>query len=381
VTKTARRLSLALLVAAMVVGAAFWAHAIDDEPSPPPKPPADPAKALYDKAVKLAEQGNTEQATKALEGIIALYPSSPYAAKAQAKLDALRQSPAPPPPPRGSPSSSTIARLGYTMVRVPAGKFLMGSPGDEPGREDDEAQHWVTITKPFLLGATEVTQGQWQKVMGNNPSHFQNCGADCPVEQVSWNDVIDFCNKLSDLEGLTRCYSGTGNAIQWDRACTGYRLPTEAEWEYAARAGTTTALYTGPLTIAGDHNGPELDPIAWYGGNSGVNYSGGADCSGWSNKQYSSSTCGTHPVARKRGNDWGLYDMLGNVWELTWDWYGSYPSGSVTDPTGPGGGSGRVGRGGGWSSGARGCRSALRGNSAPGLRFVFLGFRLSRSVR
>ena len=271
--------------------------------------------------------------------------------------------------------------LGYEFVEIPSGRFRMGSPSSEPGRIDAEGpQHTVTISRSFLLGATEVTQGQWRAVMGNSPSHFSSCGDDCPVEKVSWDDVVDFCNRLSDLDGLSRCYSGSGNNITWNRGCTGYRLPTEAEWEYAARAGTQTALYTGPLTIRGNNNGPELDAIAWYGGNSGVTYSGGYDCSGWPEKQYSSSKCGTHPVGRKQPNGWGLYDMHGNVWEWVWDWKADYPSGSVTDPVGPSGGSYRVLRGGSFLRYARFCRSARRGWGHHTGCGDDLGFRLARSL-
>ncbi len=273
--------------------------------------------------------------------------------------------------------SSTI---GYRLVRIPPGRFQMGSPSDEPQRSEGETRHWVTISKGFLLGATTVTQGQWQKVMGNNPSFFKNCGDDCPVESVSWFDVVDFCNRLSDLEGLSHCYGGVGEAIQWDRTCAGYRLPTEAEWEYAARAGSDAALSTGPLTIRGENSGPELDPIAWYGGNSAVAYAGAIDCSAWKGKQYPSTSCGPHPVAGKRGNAWGLFDMLGNVWEWVWDFKGEYPAGSVTDPTGPAAGALRVDRGGCWECYASFCRSAYRDGTVPGSRYYSLGFRLARSL-
>jgi formylglycine-generating enzyme required for sulfatase activity len=257
----------------------------------------------------------------------------------------------------------------------------MGSPSSEPGRYDNEVQHQVTLTQAFYLGKTEVTQRQWKAVMGSNPSGFKKCGDDCPVEQVSWTEGVEFCNKLSDREGLTRCYSGRGSNIAWDKNCSGYRLPTEAEWEYAARAGTATAVYTGPLTIRGANNGPELDGIAWYGGNSGVSYSDGDDCSDWGEKQYSSSACGTHPVAKKAPNPWGLYDMIGNVWEWTWDWYEAYARSPTTDPAGPVGGSLRVYRGGSWNYYARFCRSALRGPVGPGYRYSNLGLRLARSAR
>ena len=265
--------------------------------------------------------------------------------------------------------------VGY--VRIAPGSFTMGSPNSEEGRDDDETQHRVTITRAYCLKATEVTQGEWQAVMGSNPSQFTGCGANCPVEQVSWEDAVRFANALSKREGLQECYRGSDFV---GVTCTGYRLPTEAEWEYAARAGTTSALYTGNLTIRGQNHGPELNSIAWYGGNSGVNYSNGFDCSGWAEKQFASSTCGPHPVATKTANAWGLYDMLGNVWEWTSDWYGSYPSGTTSDPAGAQAGSYRVFRGGSWFYDARSVRAAYRHGNTPGYRSYSLGFRLSRTA-
>lgn len=214
------------------------------------------------------------------------------------------------------------------FVRIPAGKFTMGSPASEDGRSSDETQHEVTLTRPFELMVTPVTQALWQAVMGNNPSHFK--GPDLPVETVSWEDVQGFIRKLNQMLGIKSL-----------------RLPTEAEWEYACRAGTTGARY-------GD-----LDKVAWYSGNSSSN---------------------THPVGKKAPNAWGLHDMLGNVWEWCQDWYGTYPSGPVKDPTGPASGSARVRRGGGWRLGAGFVRAAYRNGSDPGYRDNFLGFRLARSL-
>ena len=248
------------------------------------------------------------------------------------------------------------------LVWIAPGTFTMGSPENESGRGSDEGpQHKVTISKGFWMGKTEVTQRQYQQLMGSNPSHFKNAGQDAPVEMVTWHDAKSFCGKLksrlpSDLRGLTA------------------RLPTEAEWEYACRAGTTTALYTGGLTIRGDNNGPELDAIAWYGGNSEVRYEGGYDSSGWSNKQYDHKRAGTQLVGRKQPNAWGLYDMLGNVWEWCEDSKRDYTASAQTDPEGSG--SSRVLRGGSWSLYARFCRSAYRYVDVPGLRRRYIGFRV-----
>jgi formylglycine-generating enzyme required for sulfatase activity len=211
---------------------------------------------------------------------------------------------------------------------------MMGSPSSEPGRDIDERQHQVTISQPFFMQTTEVTQGQWKRLMGSNPSHFSSCGDDCPVENVSWNDVQDFIVKLNRQEGTDK-----------------YRLPTETQWEYAARAGMQTRFSSGD-------DDTDLSRTGWYRGNSGLK---------------------THPVGQKIPNTWGLYDMHGNVWEWVQDWKGDYPSGSLTDPEGPSSGSRRVYRGGAWYYNAKICRSANRNDIDPGGRGSGLGFRLLRT--
>ena len=229
-----------------------------------------------------------------------------------------------------------------TMVWCPPGEFIMGSPEEEPGRFGNETQHRVKLTEGFWMAKTEVTQKQWQSVMGNNPSRWKD--DDLPVECVSWEDCKEFCKKA-------------GN---------GLRLPTEAEWEYACRAGSTTALPNGDIRILGECNAPALDPIAWYSGNSSVGWSGcnGVDSSGWADKQYPGGEAGTHPVGQKRANSWGLHDMIGNVLEWCEDWYQEdLGHVVVTDPMSPASGADRadrVLRGGSWGHGARFCRSADR---------------------
>lgn len=218
------------------------------------------------------------------------------------------------------------------MIYVGPGTFTMGSPSSEEGRENDETPHRVTLTKGFWLGKYEVTQKQWQSVMGANPSYFK--GDNLPVEIVSWNDCQEFARKVNDA--ARRQFGG------------GARLPTEAEWEYACRAGTSDA-YSGT---------GRLDDMGWYSDNSGSK---------------------THAVGQKRANGWGFHDMHGNVFELCQDWYGDY-GGNSTDPLGPASGDSRVLRGGGWRGYARLCRSASRRGFNPGYRSNRCGFRLCCSA-
>ncbi len=253
------------------------------------------------------------------------------------------------------------------LLWVDPGKFMMGSPPQEPERGTDETFHQVELTSGFWLGKMEVTQGQWEVIMGENPSNFSEAGKNAPVEKVSWDNVSQFCQKVTEQErGAKRLPVGYE-----------YTFPTEAQWEYACRAGTNKALYTGDLTVEGERNSPELDPIAWYGGNSGVDYDGGYDTSGWKEKQIEHSNAGTHAVGLKQPNSWGFYDMIGNVYEWCADMYGPYPKGSAIDPEATAGNRKRVIRGGGWYSKAGKCRSANRNNYIPVFRSSSLGFRLA----
>ena len=230
----------------------------------------------------------------------------------------------------------------YAFRWCPAGKFMMGSPGSESSRYDDEGpRHEVTLTKGFWMLETEVTQAMWKSVTGDNPSHFK--GDNLPVENVSWDDCQKFCRKLSSKIGLE------------------ISLPTEAQWEYACRAGTITPFSFGS-TLNGDN----------------------ANCDG--NYPYGTSTNGqylqkTAPVKSYAPNAWGLYDMHGNVWEWCQDWKDDYPSGSVTDPTGPNSGSSRVLRGGCWVSLALSCRSVSRSRLLPDGRNDVVGFRVVGSAQ
>lgn len=229
--------------------------------------------------------------------------------------------------------------LGMEFVYITPGTFLMGSPSDEPGRTDDEKQHWVTLTTGFYMQTTEVTQEQWKAVMETHPPFLRMCRDDCPVERISWNDAQIFIHKLNKL-------TGSGN----------FRLPTEAEWEYAARAGSTTAFANGGISVLDCSHDLLLDKIGWYCGNSG--------------------SYPHHPVAQKKPNAWGLYDMHGSVWEWCQDWYAKYPSGSITNPIGPSIGTERVLRGGGLADDAISCRSANRFGLDTDIRYDYIGFRL-----
>jgi formylglycine-generating enzyme required for sulfatase activity len=228
------------------------------------------------------------------------------------------------------------------LVWCPPGTFWMGSPENELGHRDHEVRHRVTLTKGFWIGKFPVTQEQWEFLMGNNPSRFIAVGKNAPVESVMWDDCQNFRTKLQPLaaRGIPQAHP---------------RLPTEAEWEYACRAGTVTTLNSGKdLTSAYDACA-NLDAVGWYGKNSGSS---------------------THAVGQKAPNAWGIFDMHGNVSEWCADWFGEYPSGEVTDPTGPSSGLIRVVRGGTWGDNARFCRAAYRTGLEPHDRYSYVGFRV-----
>jgi formylglycine-generating enzyme required for sulfatase activity len=233
------------------------------------------------------------------------------------------------------------------LVEIPAGTFLMGSPPGEKDRQANEGQVAVTLTKPFWLGKTEVTQGQFKKVMGTEPWLNQGgiqIGEDNAASYVDWSEATAFCQRLTDTDHK----SGKLPAGE------SYRLPTEAQWEYACRAGTQTAYSFGD-------NEKQFGNYGWCRGNTvdvGQGYA--------------------HKVGMKKSNPAGLFDMHGNVWEWCSDWYGDGLSGDA-DPVGPGGGSFRVRRGGGWLAGPGLCRSSQRYSSVPSDRYFDVGFRVARS--
>lgn len=253
----------------------------------------------------------------------------------------------------GVSGKKLVADLGngvkIELLQIPAGTFTMGSPSSEKNHQSDEEQVRVRITKPFYLGKTEVTQAQWKAVMGSNPSSLR--GDNLPVERVSWNDAMEFCEKLTKRERAAgRLPRG------WK-----YTLPTEAQWEYACRAGTTTRFSFG-------NSDEDLFRYANFADKNSV--------FSWKDASQDDGFIETSPVGFFRPNAWGLYDMHGNVWEWCADWYANSLSGG-DNPTGSKFGSSRVNRGGGWGYGAQDCRSAFRYYLSPDFCSDYLGFRLA----
>lgn len=250
--------------------------------------------------------------------------------------------------------------LGMQLIYIAPGTFLMGSPPSEEGHRHDETLHRVTLRQGFYISETEVTQAQWIKLMHVNPSAFKECGDDCPVDNVSWNDCQLFIKKLNQAEETDQ-----------------YRLPTEAEWEYACKAGSQTAFCNGDITVIGCEMDPNLSRVGWYCGNSG--------------QREPVSDFKPHPVKLKKPNAWGLYDMHGNAQEWCLDacrsrsWWttkigvftATYKDG-IIDPLSTKGDR-RVFRGGGWNSSAKYCRSSSRSCFKPGLRRNNIGFRIVKT--
>ena len=289
----------------------------------------------------------------------------------------------------------------------PPGKFTMGSPADEPGRDAYEVAHPVRLTEGFWLGVTEVTQGQWEAVTGKTlrdqaalmladetlyPFGGQQitlraaakaaegdvtkaidsvCGASAPyipIYYVSWDDATEFCKLLTESERKAGTLPPGAH----------YALPTEAQWEYACRAGTKGATYAGPMKVLGENNAPVLNDIAWYGGNSGVGYKGaGWATVGWPNQAFPGKIAGPRRSGQKKGNAWGLHDMLGNVYEWVADYSAVYGEGEAVDPRGPETGHNHPYRGGSWKHYATMSRAAKSFEAPPTYRVNDVGFRVA----
>lgn len=254
------------------------------------------------------------------------------------------------------------------LVLINGGTFEMGSPETEMQRETDETQHNVTVSS-FYIGRYEVSQKEYEEVMGENPSNFK--GENLPVESVSWYDAIEFCNKLSQNEGLTPVYTIDGENVSWDRSANGYRLPTEAEWEYAARAGTTTPFNTQDSISDKEAN--------YYG-----HYPYGIEENYFSQEnletepgEYRQTTVEVNSFSP---NSWGLYNIHGNVAEWCFDYYGEYDLENTNNPTGPETGTLKVNRGGAWNDYAKHLRSAYRASTTPSQAMSTIGFRIARNA-
>lgn len=251
----------------------------------------------------------------------------------------------------GTVSDMMALEVRPNLVMVLMGTFTMGSPAAEAGRASDEVQHTVRLTTNFWIAESEVTQKQYRNLMGSNPSNF--VGDDLPVETVNWFEAVAYCNALSLKENLTPCYQISGTTVAWPSGvkCTGYRLPTEAEWEYAANpASLPRTVYAGSNTV---------DGVAWYELNAGNT---------------------THAVKTKTANGRGLYDLSGNTWEWVWDYYqANYEALPPTDPIGPATGTNRIVRGGSWFLGATEDRVARRYGISPAVRGNVMGIRVVKS--
>jgi formylglycine-generating enzyme required for sulfatase activity/flavodoxin len=251
--------------------------------------------------------------------------------------------------------------ISSSLVLIDGGTFKMGSQSDEPERTDDEILHEVTVDS-FYIAKTELTQKEYQSLMGNNPS--ENQGDNLPVENVTWYDAIQYCNKLSVSEGLTPCYTISSNSVTWDKSADGYRLPTEAEWEYAARAKTDTPFSFGDYVDDEDANCYNA-----YGYN--------CDASGTWVNGYLQHTVRVDSYA---ANGYGLYNMHGNVAEWVWDWYSDYSIENTSNPTGPDSGNYKIARGGGWNDFPKHIRSAYRSAFPADVPLYSIGIRPVRSA-
>ncbi len=250
----------------------------------------------------------------------------------------------------------------YTLIK--GGTFQMGSPASEPERSSDEIQHSVTV-RNFYMSKTEISQKEYQEIMGDNPSATK--GDDLPVTNITWYDAVQYCNKLSQKEGLTPCYTVSGTTVTWDKSANGYRLPTEAEWEYAARANTTTPFNFGDYVHNSDAN---CYNAYGYNNDASGNWVNGSDA-------YLRKTVA---VTQYPANAYGLYNMHGNAAEWVWDWYDEYDSQATANPTGSESGNAKVVRGGGWNDHPKHIRSAYRGAQPADVGLYSIGVRPVRNA-
>ncbi len=283
-----------------------------------------------------------------------------------------RPAPAPPLPASGT-QSITEPITGMRLWYVRRGRYMLGSPGSEPLRDPNELRHSVRLTYDFWIGETEVTQQQWMEIIGHNPAYFADM-AKYPVELINWYEAVEFANRLSERSYRAPCYvlkdcqGRLGHGLTCGEVtfvgldCTGYRLPTEAEWEIAARAGSAESFSTGSTLTTSQANYDGARP-----------YPPGVPSAVYHGRPVE--------VNHYQPNAWSLYQMHGNLYEWTWDRFAPYPGHSVTDPTGPQEGDKRVARGGSYRSGARFCRSAARWGVDPGERSKEIGLRLVRTAQ
>jgi formylglycine-generating enzyme required for sulfatase activity len=255
------------------------------------------------------------------------------------------------------------------LAFIKGGTFTMGSPESEAWREKDETQHSVTLND-FYIAKYQVTQKEYQALTGSNPSNFK--GDTLPVENLSWYETVQYCNARSLMEGLAPAYAIEGRNITWNRDANGYRLPTEAEWEYACRAGTTTPFNTENSITTAQAN--------YYG-----HYPYMIETYYFSQSRLETRPAEyrqqTLPVGSFAPNKWGLFDMHGNAWDWCWDWYGNYGDSAQTDPGGAASGTSRITRGGGWNDFAKHLRSAYRASMPPENGSYNIGFRLARNAK
>lgn len=272
------------------------------------------------------------------------------------------------PEPEASAENEEPENISDGLILIPGGTFSMGSPSGERQRQEDEIQHDVTVSS-FYIDPYEVTQSDYAAIMGENPSHFT--GENLPVENVTWYDAVEYCNRLSEHRGLTPAYTIDGNTVSWDRSANGYRLLTEAEWEYAARANTVTVFHDGDQITSDNANFEGSYPYLIE-----ENYVNHHDSSVVTSRNRGE----TIAVDSLPPNQFGLYNMYGNVSEWCFDYYGAYDVAQAADPAGAAGGSLRVNRGGGYNDFAKQLRSAYRSATTPDTTEQNLGFRIARNA-